>query len=99
MSLSKTIQRDKDDAMLHNFLNHWQIETLHRMNLRDYNHTGDKNTFCQDVETKTRPLGSIKGNSSAKFGIYRQAKYREPPATDNLQRPLYLGNKIQCRRP
>jgi len=79
---SKTIQRDKDDAMLQDFLNHWPIETLHRMNLRDYNHTGDRNTFCQDVETKTRPLGSIKGNSSAKFGIYRQLNTESrPPRT------------------
>jgi len=73
-------QRINDDLMLQEFLDKWPIEALHRMTLREYNHIEDKNTFCQYVETKTRPLGSIKGNSSTKFGIYRQRNLKTRPA-------------------
>jgi hypothetical protein len=72
MQSTKLKQRMADEKMLEEFLEQWPIETLHSMTLRDYNHTGDKKTFCQYVETKTRPLGSIKGSNSTKFGIYRQ---------------------------
>lgn len=75
-------QRFKDEIMLRDFLERWPIDNLSKMSLRHYNHVGDRDTFCQDVETKTRLLASIKGNSSAKFGIYRQLnKASRPPGT------------------
>lgn len=75
-------QRFKDEIMLRDFLERWPIHNLSKMSLRNYNHVGDRDTFCQDVETKTRLLGSIKGNSSAKFGIFRQLnKASRPPGT------------------
>jgi|GEM_PF-669611 len=73
-------QRITDESMLQDFLDKWPIESLHRMTLREYNHIEDKNTFCQYIETKTRPLGSIKGNNSTKFGIYRQRNLKSRPA-------------------
>lgn len=72
-------QRQQDHAMLSDFLTRWPIEKLHKMTLREYNHTGDKDTFCQDLETKTRMLGSNKGGSSTKFGIYRQLNMASRP--------------------
>lgn len=61
------------------FLALWPIERLEKMKLSEYVNVGDKDTFCQWVETRTRPLGSIKGNSSLKFGIYKRQKGKTPP--------------------
>lgn len=72
-------QRQQDDSMLSDFLARWPIEKLHKMTLRQYNHVGDKDTFCQDLETKTRSLGSNKGGYSTKFGIYRQLNTTSRP--------------------
>lgn len=85
MPSEKIIQRQADEHMLAEFLEQWPIGSLHEMSLREYNHVGDKETFCQCIETKTRPLGSIKGNNSTKFGIYRQLnkESRPPNSTSN----------------
>ncbi|MBK8396303.1 MAG: hypothetical protein IPL26_13850 [Leptospiraceae bacterium] len=42
------------------------------MQLQDYVGLKNKDAFCQWVETKTRLLGSIKGLTSIKFGIYER---------------------------
>jgi len=65
--------------ILYNFLARWNIENLKSMTLNEYVSLGDKDTFCQWLETKTRSLGSIKGINSSKFGIYKRNKTRTPP--------------------
>lgn len=50
------------------------IEKLHDMKLEEYTNLNRKDSFTYWVETKTRPLGSIKGGSSYKFGIFRYNK-------------------------
>lgn len=61
------------------FLSQWQYEDLEKMTLSEYVGVKDKNTFCQWVETKTRRLGSIKGMTSIKFGIYLRKDANKKP--------------------
>lgn len=60
------------EELLDEFLNRWQIEVVENMTLQEYVGVENKDTFCQWVETKTRILGSIKGMTSIKFGIYER---------------------------
>lgn len=61
------------------FLNRWPIEEVKKLTLRKYVDVGNKDTFCQWVETKTRMLGSIKGMTSIKFGIYKRKDPKKRP--------------------
>lgn len=54
------------------FLKRWPIEKLKELTLEQYVSTEDQDTFTYWLETKTRPIGSIQGNTSAKFGIYKR---------------------------
>ncbi|MEZ9835356.1 AAA family ATPase [Vibrio breoganii] len=54
------------------FLERWPRESLDEMSLEQYISVNDIDTFTYWIETKTRSLGSIKGNTSAKFGIYKR---------------------------
>lgn len=51
------------------------------MRLPEYVDVGNRDTFCQWIETKTRVLGSIKGGSSYKFGIFKRKRQPEPEQT------------------
>ena len=57
--------------ILCDFLDRWSVDEVKRMTLDQYVSIGDKDTFCQWLETRTRILGSIKGVPSFKFGIYK----------------------------
>lgn len=51
------------------------IEYLKEMPLEKYTNLKNvdgEESFCYGVETKTRDLGSIKGGTSYKFGIYKR---------------------------
>lgn len=65
--------------LLDAFLERWQPEDIHQMTLQEYVGVGNKDTFCQWVETKTRMLGSIKGMTSIKFGIYERKNPSKKP--------------------
>lgn len=58
--------------LLEEFLDRWPEENVRQMSLEQYVDVGNKGTFTYWVETKMRPLGSIKGTYSWKFGIYRR---------------------------
>ncbi len=70
---------DELKELLDGFLNRWQIEDVENMTLQKYVSVGDRDTFCQWVETKTRMLGSIKGMTSIKFGIYERKDPNKKP--------------------
>lgn len=55
----------------------WPIEKVKNLKLNEFVDINNPNTFCQWVETKTKPIGSINGAPSIKFGIYRMAKLAE----------------------
>ncbi|AZB33407.1 hypothetical protein [Chryseobacterium bernardetii] len=85
--------------ILDDFLEKWNYENVESMTLEDYVGIGNKETFCQWVETKTRTLGSIKGlPGSIKFGIYeRKNPKREPKYYTNDDKyswsKSYSGNR------
>lgn len=60
------------EELLDEFLDRWPLKAVENMTLQEYVGVGNKDTFCQWVETKTRMLGSIKGQTSFKFGIYER---------------------------
>lgn len=70
--------------LLNQFLDRWTLEDVEKMTLQEYVGLGNKDTFCQWVETKTRMLGSIKGMSSIKFGIYERR--------DSIKKPKIYKN-------
>jgi hypothetical protein len=63
---------DELKELLDQFLDRWTIDNINKLTLEEYVGLGNKDTFCQWVETKTRMLGSIKGMTSIKFGIYER---------------------------
>lgn len=65
--------------VLDSFLDRWDLETVKRMSIGEYVGIGNKDTFCQWVETRTRSLGSIKGMTSIKFGIYERQNPNKKP--------------------
>jgi len=73
-------QTDICRAILNEFLERWTVERLQRMTLEEYVSVGDRDTFCQWIETRTRELGSIKGISSIKFGIYKRSDTKKKPS-------------------
>ncbi|HXR46134.1 MAG TPA: hypothetical protein VN784_01730 [Candidatus Limnocylindrales bacterium] len=65
--------------ILNEFLDKWTIDAVRQMTLEQYVSVGDKDTFCQWLETRTRLLGSIKGVFSNKFGIYKRKDKSKKP--------------------
>ncbi len=65
--------------LLDAFLERWQTDDIQEMTLQEYVGVSNKDTFCQWVETKTRSLGSIKGMTSIKFGIYERKNPKKEP--------------------
>jgi hypothetical protein len=63
---------DERRDLLEQFLDRWPEEKARQMTLGEYVDVNNKDTFTYWVETKMRPLGSIKGSYSIKFGIYRR---------------------------
>lgn len=59
------------------FLSRWTEANIEKMTLEDYVAVGNRDTFCQWVETITRDLGSIKGFPSTKFGIFKRGPNHE----------------------
>ena len=65
--------------ILNGFLKRWPLSTVKKMTLEEYVDIGNPDTFTQWVETKTRSLGSIKGMTSNKFGIYKRKNPEKKP--------------------
>jgi len=70
---------DELKELLDSFLNRWTNADVKKITLNEYVGIGNKDTFCQWVETKTRMLGSIKGMTSIKFGIYERNDPKKKP--------------------
>ncbi len=67
--------------LLNDFHQRWPIEKIENMTLEEYVSVRNPDTFTQWVETKTKPLGSIQGINSSKFGIYKRQDPNEKPKT------------------
>ena len=64
------------------FQKEFPLESLKDMPLEKYTNLNRDDSFCYWVENKTKPLGSVKGGSSFKFGIYR---YENKPNPKNIR--------------
>lgn len=53
------------------FLSEWPVNRLRQISIDEYTNLEDS-SFTYWIEIKMRPLGSIKGGSSFKFGVYRR---------------------------
>jgi 5-methylcytosine-specific restriction protein B len=56
------------------FLREWSADALTELTLEKYVSVEDKTTFAYWLEHITKPLGSIRGGSAAKFGIYKRGR-------------------------
>lgn len=52
------------------FLRRWPLEKLGEMSLSEYSELNDQDTFTYWLEHRLSELGSIRGGSAIKFGIY-----------------------------
>jgi hypothetical protein len=68
---------EEKQELLAEFLERWPETAVRDMALNEYSGVDDKDTFTYWVETKMRPLGSIKGAYSTKFGIYRRKNLKK----------------------
>jgi 5-methylcytosine-specific restriction enzyme B len=59
------------------FLEKWPIDNLKDMSLKKYANAGDKDTFTYWLEFGTEVLGSIKGGSAYKLGVYSRRNKKE----------------------
>lgn len=64
------------------FQKEFPLESLKDMPLEKYTNLNRDDSFCYWVEIRTKPLGSVKGGSSFKFGIYR---YENKPNPKNIR--------------
>lgn len=64
---------DQKQQLWDRFLTEWPVERIEAMTLAEYVSVEDKSTFTYWLETEAIDLGSIKGGSSEKFGIYKRA--------------------------
>jgi len=58
-------------------LDAWPKSRIESMTLTEYSAVGDKNSFCNWLESRSEKLGSIWGGSSFKFGIYNRSDKSE----------------------
>ena len=73
----KSNKKDLRDYLYNQFLLVFPIESLNEMPLNRYTNlkgTTSYKSFCYWIESILRYLGSIRGGTSYKFGIYRYAK-------------------------
>ncbi len=87
-----TEEEGKKRQLNQEFLNAFPLDNLNNMTLEQYTNLKRDDSFCYWIENKTRILGSIKGGSSFKFGIYRYNK--KPKNTNNSSNDSnYAWNK------
>jgi hypothetical protein len=72
----------------------WPVDVVRQMTLNQYVAVGDKDTFCQWLETRTRPLGSIKGLYSWKFGIWERSDKSKLPQKNYYYDEKYSWQKV-----
>jgi len=69
-----SISKNEGEALWDAFLKRWPLETLSQITLEEYSKAGDPDCFTYGwLENKTAELGSIRGGSAFKFGIYSRS--------------------------
>lgn len=73
--------KDLRENLYDDFIKKFPLESLKNMTIEEYTNLNRKDSFCYWIENKTIRLGSIKGGSSYKFGIYQ---YNKEPANNSI---------------
>jgi len=66
------------------FQKKWSLDKLNDLTKVDYVSNGKKDGFCYDIEHNTPGIGSMRGGSSLKFGLYRRASNKEEVKAKNV---------------
>lgn len=75
------------------FQQRWTKENISKMELEEYSNIGSKDTFTYWIEQKTGCLGSYRGGSSIKFGIYKKdPKNNKSPKKSFIEEEGYIWN-------
>jgi hypothetical protein len=83
--------------ILNNFLERWPLESVKKLTLQNYVSVGNKDTFCQWVETKTKDLGNINGMiGSKKFGIYKRKENGIIPKKYDSDKEFSWQKNLNC---
>ncbi len=75
------------------FLQEWPVERVKRMTLDEYVIGSGKGSFCWWLELGTKKLGSIRGGSAFKFGVYRIRNPKDSQHTGHASDGTYAWEK------
>lgn len=77
------------------FIEKWPLERLKTLTVEEYVSNGEQEGFCYDIEHNTPNIGSMRGGSSQKFGLYKRGNNQNEVKARNV----YLdSNKIYVWR-
>lgn len=87
-----------EESMLKDeFLKRFPLESLREMSLEQYSNLKREDSFCYWLEFPTKVLGSIKGGSALKFGIYQFIKLpKDNMPADHDDKYCWLA-KYNCK--
>jgi len=75
---------EKNNKLWGEFLEAWPVERVRSMTLSEYTDTKRDNAFIYWIEFRLAPLGSIKGGSAFKFGVFARGDAIDKEATRGL---------------
>jgi hypothetical protein len=87
------METEEKRKLLNEFLETWPEARVRKMTIGEYVGVEDKNTFTYWVETGMRDLGSIKGMTSIKFGIYKRDPKKKKPKI-NISDSEYTWRRV-----
>ncbi|WP_299223864.1 hypothetical protein [uncultured Psychroserpens sp.] len=79
----------EDEKLLKEFLDRWPLSEVKKITIEEYTDVNNRFTFTQWVENQTRPLGSINGISSLKFGIYKRRDPKKKSKSKAYSNDIY----------
>jgi hypothetical protein len=88
------METEEKRNLLNEFLEVWPESRVRKMTLGEYVGVEDKNTFTYWIETAMRDLGSIKGMTSIKFGIYKRDPKKEKKPRINISDTEYTWRRV-----
>ena len=71
-------------ALWDEFLHLWPVARLEQMTLAEYSTVGDQDCFGYWLEHRLKELGSLRGGSAFKFGVFNRSKGEEKLSTRGL---------------
>lgn len=82
LNIIRIMADDSNRKLYQEFQANFPLESLETMPLDRYTNLNRSDSFCFWIESRTGPLGSFRGGSSYKFGIY---KYQNTPSSKDVR--------------